>query len=56
MQISSVEEILSEFKQGRFVILVDHSDRENEGDLMLAAEFADQEKINFLTPSMPFYC
>lgn len=48
MQISSTEEILTEFKQGRFVILVDHSDRENEGDLMLAAEFASAENLNFL--------
>ncbi len=48
MQISSTEEILTEFKQGRFVILVDHSDRENEGDLMLAAEFASASNLNFL--------
>lgn len=48
MQISSTEEILTEFKQGRFVILVDHSDRENEGDLMIAAEFANAENLNFL--------
>jgi len=48
MQISSTEEILTDFKQGRFVILVDHSERENEGDLMLAAEFASAENLNFL--------
>lgn len=48
MQISTTEEILTEFKQGRFVILVDHRERENEGDLMLAAEFATAENINFL--------
>jgi 3,4-dihydroxy 2-butanone 4-phosphate synthase/GTP cyclohydrolase II len=48
MQISSTEEILTEFRQGRFVILVDQEDRENEGDLMLPAEFVTAEKINFL--------
>lgn len=48
MHISSVEEILAEFKKGQFVIMVDHKDRENEGDLMCAAEFVTPEKINFL--------
>ena len=48
MHISSIDEILSEFKLGHFVIMVDNANRENEGDLMLAAEFATAEKINFL--------
>ncbi|MGZ3691482.1 MAG: 3,4-dihydroxy-2-butanone-4-phosphate synthase, partial [Pseudobdellovibrio sp.] len=48
MQISSTEEIISDFKKGRFVILIDHQDRENEGDLMLAAEFINAENLNFL--------
>lgn len=48
MHISSIEEILSDFKSGRFVILVDDQNRENEGDLMMAAEFVDAAKINFM--------
>lgn len=48
MQISPIEEILVDFKAGRFVILVDDENRENEGDLMLAAQFAESTHINFL--------
>ena len=48
MHISSIEEILTDFKSGHFVILVDDKDRENEGDLMAAAEFIDAAKINFM--------
>ncbi|MBC7752588.1 MAG: 3,4-dihydroxy-2-butanone-4-phosphate synthase, partial [Moraxellaceae bacterium] len=36
----STKEILKDFAQGKFVILVDDEDRENEGDLIIAAEFA----------------
>lgn len=49
MRISPIQEILSDFKQGRFVILVDDEQRENEGDLMVAAQFISAEKINFLS-------
>lgn len=49
MRISSIEEILLDFKSGQFVILVDDKDRENEGDIMIAAEFIDSTKINFMT-------
>ena len=49
MQISSTEEILKDFKSGHFVILIDDKDRENEGDLMLAADFISADKINFMT-------
>lgn len=48
MQISPIQEILADFKRGQFVVMIDHKDRENEGDLMLAAEFADAERINFM--------
>ncbi len=48
MRTSSTEEILADFKQGRFVILVDDENRENEGDLMVAAQFIDAPKINFM--------
>ena len=46
--ISSVSEIIAEIRAGRIVILVDDEDRENEGDLVFAAEFVSADKINFL--------
>jgi 3,4-dihydroxy 2-butanone 4-phosphate synthase/GTP cyclohydrolase II len=46
--ISPSEEIINEIRNGRMVILVDEEDRENEGDLVLAAEFASAEHINFM--------
>jgi len=49
MPTSTVEEALEELKQGRMIILVDDEDRENEGDLTMAAEFVTPEAINFMT-------
>ncbi|MCC7227991.1 MAG: 3,4-dihydroxy-2-butanone-4-phosphate synthase [Burkholderiaceae bacterium] len=46
--ISPVADILSELRAGRMVILVDEEDRENEGDLLMAAEFVTPEAINFM--------
>ena len=46
--ISPVTEIIAELKAGRMVILVDEEDRENEGDLVMAAEFVTAEAINFM--------
>lgn len=46
--ISSVTEIVEELRQGRMVILVDEEDRENEGDLLMAADFVTPEAINFM--------
>jgi 3,4-dihydroxy 2-butanone 4-phosphate synthase/GTP cyclohydrolase II len=46
--ISSVEEIVAELRAGRMVILVDEEDRENEGDLVLAADHVTPEAINFM--------
>jgi 3,4-dihydroxy 2-butanone 4-phosphate synthase/GTP cyclohydrolase II len=48
MGISPVPDIIAEIKAGRTVILVDDEDRENEGDLVFAAEFVTPEKINFM--------
>jgi 3,4-dihydroxy 2-butanone 4-phosphate synthase/GTP cyclohydrolase II len=48
MSISSTKEIIAELRAGRMVILVDEEDRENEGDLVLAAEFVTPEAINFM--------
>jgi len=44
-----IPEILEELKTGRMVIVVDDEDRENEGDLVLAAQFAAPEAVNFMT-------
>jgi len=46
--ISPIEEIIAELAAGRMVILVDEEDRENEGDLVLAAEHVTPEAINFM--------
>ena len=48
MSIATVAEIIAELKAGRMVILVDEEDRENEGDLVLAADFVTPEAINFM--------
>jgi 3,4-dihydroxy 2-butanone 4-phosphate synthase/GTP cyclohydrolase II len=48
MAISPTTEIIDELKAGRIVVLVDDEDRENEGDLVFAADFVTAEKINFL--------
>ena len=47
-RIAPVEEIVADLRAGRMVILVDEEDRENEGDLMLAAEHVTSEAINFM--------
>jgi len=46
--ISPTEEIISEARSGRMFILVDHEDRENEGDLVIPGQFATSEAINFM--------
>src|SRR5918996_1544617 len=46
--ISPVAEVIAAIRGGEIVILVDDDDRENEGDLVFAAEFVTPEKINFL--------
>ncbi|CZF81622.1 bifunctional 3,4-dihydroxy-2-butanone-4-phosphate synthase/GTP cyclohydrolase II [Grimontia marina] len=48
MPISSAEEIIEDIRQGRMVILMDDEDRENEGDLIIAAEKITPEAINFM--------
>ncbi|RLA95452.1 MAG: bifunctional 3,4-dihydroxy-2-butanone-4-phosphate synthase/GTP cyclohydrolase II [Deltaproteobacteria bacterium] len=46
--VSRIEEVIEDFKAGRMVILVDDEDRENEGDLCIAAEKVTPEAINFM--------
>jgi 3,4-dihydroxy 2-butanone 4-phosphate synthase / GTP cyclohydrolase II len=48
MGISTIKEAIVDIKSGRMVILVDDEDRENEGDLCMAAEFITPEAINFM--------
>ncbi len=48
MNFATVEEALAAIRQGRMVIVVDDEDRENEGDLVMAAQFATPEAINFM--------
>ena len=49
MPLCSVETALDDLKKGRMIILVDDEDRENEGDLVVAAEFVTPEIINFMS-------
>ena len=46
--ISSIDEIIDDARNGRMFILVDHEDRENEGDLVIPAQMATPEAINFM--------
>ena len=48
MSISPIAELVAELAAGRMVILVDEEDRENEGDLVLAADLVTPEAINFM--------
>ena len=48
MRINTIEEALEDYKQGKFVIVVDDEDRENEGDFITAAELITPEKVNFM--------
>ncbi|MEE8468021.1 MAG: 3,4-dihydroxy-2-butanone-4-phosphate synthase, partial [Planctomycetota bacterium] len=48
MSIASIPEVLEDLRQGRMIILVDDPDRENEGDLVMLAEFVDAAAINFM--------
>ena len=47
-KLNTIEEALTDFKEGKFVIVVDDEDRENEGDFITAAETITPEKVNFM--------
>ncbi|VEU20015.1 DEKNAAC100749 [Brettanomyces naardenensis] len=47
-EFTAIEKALDDFKKGEFVVVMDNDDRENEGDLILAAQFMTQEKMAFL--------
>ena len=48
IRLDTIEEAIEEFRAGRFVIVVDDEDRENEGDLIMAAEKVTPEDVNFM--------
>ena len=48
MKINTIEEALEDFRAGKFLIVVDDEDRENEGDFVIAAEKITPEKVNFM--------
>ena len=48
MNFASIEDAVTEIREGRMIIIVDDEDRENEGDLVCAAEKATPEMINFM--------
>ncbi len=48
MELNSIQEIIEDISQGKMVILMDDEDRENEGDLVLAAEKVDPNAVNFM--------
>ena len=47
-KLATIEEAIEDFKKGQFVIVVDDEDRENEGDLIMAAELVTPEKVNYM--------
>ncbi len=47
-KLNTIEEAIADFKEGKFVIVVDDEDRENEGDFITAAEMITPEKVNFI--------
>lgn len=49
MSFNSVKEIIEDLKKGKFIILIDDENRENEGDLIVASDFVTPKSINFMT-------
>ena len=48
MKLNTIDEILADIRAGKMVIIMDDEDRENEGDLVMAAEFVRAEDVNFM--------
>ncbi len=48
MKTNLIEEAIQDYKEGKFVVIVDDEDRENEGDITISADFITPEKINFM--------
>ena len=47
-KFNTIEEVLEDLRQGKIVVMMDDEDRENEGDVICAAEFATLENVNFM--------
>ncbi|MDQ8153520.1 MAG: bifunctional 3,4-dihydroxy-2-butanone-4-phosphate synthase/GTP cyclohydrolase II [Gemmatimonadota bacterium] len=56
MPFATVEQALADLQAGKFIVVADDEDRENEGDLILAAEFVTPEKVNFLMQAKGMIC
>ena len=48
IKLNTIEEAIEDFREGKFIIVVDDEDRENEGDFIVAAEKITPEKVNFM--------
>jgi len=48
MPLNSIEEIIEDLRQGKMVVIMDDEDRENEGDLLMAADCVTPDAINFM--------
>ena len=48
MKLNSTEELISDIKKGKMIIVMDDEDRENEGDFIIAAEFCTAQHVNFM--------
>ena len=48
MPLITIEDAINDIKAGKFLVVVDDEDRENEGDLVIAAEFIGADAINFM--------
>ena len=56
MPFATVEQAIQDLRTGKFIVVADDEDRENEGDLILAAEFITPEKVNFLMQAKGMIC
>ena len=53
IKLDSIEDAIKDFAEGKMVIVVDDADRENEGDLIVAAEKITPEQVNFMLEECP---
>ena len=56
IKLNTIEEAIEDFREGKFLIIVDDEDRENEGDFIIAAEKITPEKVNFMLKNGLAYC
>ena len=57
IKLNTIEEAIEDFREGKFLIVVDDEDRENEGDFIIAAEKITPEKVNFhVEKTVVAYC